>query len=99
MANLNVTFDDLRVAADQLTSGQGDIDNRLMELKAYIDNLVSEGYVTSASSGAFQEQYTTFTTSAKQTVSALEGLSQFLRQAADALQQTDESLASSIRGQ
>ena len=33
---------------------------------------------------------------AKQTVSALEGLSQFLRQAADALQQTDESLASSM---
>ncbi len=99
MANLNVTYDELRVAADQLISGQGDIDNRLMELKAYIDNLVSEGYVTTASSGAFQEQYTSSRTSAKQAISALEGLSTFLRSAADALQQTDESLASSIRGQ
>ncbi|WP_291377683.1 WXG100 family type VII secretion target [Demequina sp.] len=99
MANLNVTFDDLRVSADQLTSGQGDIENRLMELKSYIDNLVSEGYVTSASSGAFQEQYTQFTESAKLTISALEGLSRFLRSAADTLQQTDDSLASSIRAQ
>ncbi|WP_084074184.1 WXG100 family type VII secretion target [Demequina sp. NBRC 110052] len=99
MANLNVTYDDLRLAADQLTSGQGDLDSRLMELRAYIDNLVSEGYVTSSSSPAFQEQYTQFTDSAKTAVSALEGLSQFLRSAADTLQQTDESLASAIRGQ
>lgn len=99
MANLNVTFDDLRVAADQLTSGQGDIDNRLNELKAYVDNLVSEGYVTSASSGAFQEQYQQFTMSAKNMIAAVEGLSHFLRSAADALQQTDEALAGQIRGQ
>jgi WXG100 family type VII secretion target len=98
MANLNVTFQDLRTAATQLTSGQGDLENRLMELKAYIDNLVSEGYVTSASSGAFQEQFTSFTTGAKQTIGALEGLSQFLNSAADALQQTDEQLAAQIRG-
>lgn len=99
MANLNVTFDDLRAAADQLTSGQGDIDNRLNELKAYVDNLVSEGYVTSASSGAFQEQYQQFTTSAKNMISAVEGLSHFLRSAANTLQQTDEALAGQIRGQ
>jgi len=99
MANLNVTYDDLRLAADQLLSGQGDIDSRLAGLKAYIDALVADGYVTSASSGAFQEQYTTFTAAAHQTVAALEGLSQFLRAAADALQQTDEALAGSIRGQ
>lgn len=99
MANINVTYDDLRTAADQLTSGQGDIDSRLNDLKAYVDNLVSEGYVTSASSGAFQEQYQQFTVSAKNTISAIEGLSGFLRSAADALQQTDEQLASTIRGQ
>jgi WXG100 family type VII secretion target len=99
MANLNVTYDELRNAGNQLITGKGDLENRLMELKSYIDNLVSEGYVTSASSGAFQEQYTQFTQSATTAVSALEGLSNFLKSAADALQQTDESLASSIRGQ
>ncbi len=99
MANITVTYDDIRVAADQLVSGQGDIDARLAELKAYIDSLVSGGYVTTASSGAFQEQYTAFTTSSQQAISALEGLSQFLRSAADTLQQTDEALASAIRGQ
>lgn len=99
MANINVTFDDLRTAADQLTSGQGDLETRLLELKNYVDNLVSEGYVTSSSSGAFQEQYQQFTTSANNTVGALAGLSGFLRSAADALQQTDDALASTIRGQ
>ncbi len=99
MANLNVTYDDLRNAGNQLVNGKGDLESRLMELKSYIDNLVIEGYVTSASSGAFQEQYTQFTQSATTAISALDGLSTFLRSAADALQQTDESLASSIRGQ
>jgi len=98
MANLNVTFEDLRTAANQLNSGQGDIDNRLNELKLYVDNLVAEGYVTSASSGAFQEQYQQFTVSAKNTISAVDGLSNFLRGAADALQQTDDALAGQIRG-
>jgi WXG100 family type VII secretion target len=99
MANLNVTYDDLRNAGNQLINGKGDLEGRLMELKSFIDNLVSGGYVTSASSGAFQEQYTQFTQSATTAVSALDGLSGFLRSAADALQQTDEALASSIRGQ
>ncbi|MBC7297572.1 MAG: WXG100 family type VII secretion target [Demequina sp.] len=99
MANLNVTYDDLRNAGNHLINGKGDLESRLMELKALIDNLVSGGYVTSASSGAFHEQYAQFTQSATAAVSALDGLSGFLRQAADALQQTDEALASSIRGQ
>lgn len=99
MTNLNVTYDELRNAGNQLITGKGDLENRLMELKSYIDNLVQEGYVTSASSGAFQEQYTQFTQSTTSAVSALDGLSTFLKAAADALQQTDESLASSIRGQ
>ena len=99
MANLNVTYDDLRNAGNQLINGKGDLESRLMELKSFIDNLVSGGYVTSASSGAFQEQYAQFTQSATTAVSALDGLSGFLRSAADALQQTDEALANSIRGQ
>ncbi len=99
MANLNVTYDELRMAGNQLLTGKTDLESRLMELKSYIDNLVTEGFVTSASSGAFHEQYTAFTNSTTTAVSALEGLSSFLKQAADALQQTDESLASSIRGQ
>lgn len=99
MANLNVTYDDLRNAGNQLVNGKGDLESRLMELKSFIDNLVAGGYVTSASSGAFQEEYTQFTQSATTAVSALDGLSGFLRSAADALQQTDEALASAIRGQ
>lgn len=97
MANLHVTYDDLRQASGTLVTGRSDIDARLLELRAFVDALVAEGYVTTASSGAFQETYAQFTSGAQQTVSALSGLSEFLRAAADALQQTDEQLAASIR--
>lgn len=97
MANIHVTYDDLRNAAGTLVTGRADIDSKLLELRAFIDALVADGYVTTASSGAFQDTYGQFTAGAQQTVSALEGLSEFLRSAADALQQTDEQLASTIR--
>ena len=99
MANLNVTYADINNAANQLTTGQQDIENKLNELKSFIDNLVSEGYVTEQSSVAFQEQYQQFTTSTVGAVGALQGMAQFLRSAATALQDTDASLANAIRGQ
>ena len=98
MTNLHVTYDEMRSAASRLSAGKEDIDARLLELRSFIDQLVSSGFVTTAASGAFQEQFVQFTTGASQTIGSLEGLGSFLRSAADALQQADESLAASIRG-
>jgi len=98
MANMSVTYQDLQDAAVRLRTGQEDITSRLSELKAFIDSLVSGGFVTDQASVAFQEKYTQFTTGSTQTISALEGLSSFLTQTASVLSEVDTGLASSIRG-
>lgn len=98
MANINVSYQDLQDAAARLNAGQEDITGRLNELKAFIESLVSSGFVTDQASVAFQEQYTQFTTGATQTISALAGLSSFLNQTASVLADVDSSLASTIRG-
>jgi len=98
MANMSVTYQDLQDAEVRLRTGQEDITSRLSELKAFIDSLVSGGFVTDQASVAFQEKYTQFTTGSTQTISALEGLSSFLTQTASVLSEVDTGLASSIRG-
>jgi len=98
MANLNVTYGDMTSAAGRLNSGKDDLVSKLNELQTLVNQLVSDGFVTDAASGAFHDSYTQFTHGATQTVNGLDGMSQFLTKAADALQQTDQSLASGIGG-
>lgn len=93
MANINVTYGDMRTAAGQLSQGQADIENRLNELKAMIAGLVESGYVTDSSSKAFMTNYETFTRGATETIRGLDGMSSFLKSAADILQEADLSLA------
>lgn len=98
MANLNVTYEEMRTTAGQLVQGKDEIQQRLSELQNAVDRLVASGYSTDLSGPAFQDQYNNFTTGTKQAVDALEGLSKFLISAADALQSTDESLANALNG-
>lgn len=97
MANLNVSYADMQSAATQLVTGKGVLEDKLNELQRLIGDLVSNGFVTDSSSGAFQESYTQFTSGATQTIGGLQGLSDFLNQAAQALGDTDTQLASAIR--
>ncbi len=98
MANMNVTYAELDTTANQLTQGQGDLEQILSNLQQIVGNLVSSGFVTDAASGAFQQSYDDFTSGAKQTVAGLEGMSQFLKQAAQTLSDVDSQLAQGIRG-
>jgi WXG100 family type VII secretion target len=97
MANLNVTYQDMRDAANRLVSGQEEINARLRQLKGLVDSLVSGGYVTDQSSVAFGTSYQEFNDGATKTISGLQGMSQYLSKAAEALQQTDSDLASALR--
>jgi WXG100 family type VII secretion target len=96
MANVSVTFDEIRTQATQLRNGQRSIEDQLSQLKSQIDTLVSSGFVTDRSSKAFDSSYTEFTSGASKTIQAIEGMAGFLEGAADALQSTDEQLASSL---
>lgn len=97
MANINVTYADMQDAAKRLTAGQSDIESKLTELKNLVNNLVTGGYVTDTSSKAFDASYTEFNEGATKTISGIEGISQYLTAAADALQSTDEELAKALK--
>ncbi|MDR0488368.1 MAG: WXG100 family type VII secretion target [Propionibacteriaceae bacterium] len=96
MANVNVTYEEMRTAAQKLNAGKEEINNKLAELKRYIGNLVSSGFVTDQASVKFNETYTTYTTGATQTISALEDLANYLNVAANAMQETDSQLAAGL---
>ncbi|HEX3679600.1 MAG TPA: WXG100 family type VII secretion target [Galbitalea sp.] len=97
MADINVTYADLKDVSAKLVAGQNDLVSKLNELKTLVNNLVAGGYVTDQSSRAFDETFNQFVTGATQAVDGLDGLSKFLSSAADALQGTDTQLANSIK--
>jgi WXG100 family type VII secretion target len=96
MPNLNVTYGDMRDSATRLNNGEQDIETKLRELKTLVDGLVSGGYVTDQSSVAFGSSYQDFNEGATKTIQGLEGMSQYLTAAADALEQTDSELAKAL---
>jgi WXG100 family type VII secretion target len=98
MANLNVTYDDLRDSAQRLLAGRDDLNAKLTELSNLVQNLTANGFQAEQSSAAYRDSYEQFTSGTRTAIDGLEGLSQFLVAAADALQQTDEGLANAIRG-
>lgn len=98
MANLNVTYDDLRDVAGRLKNGQGELQQKLSELSNLVTNLTASGFQAEQSSAAYRDSFEQFRSGTSSAIDGLEGLANFLTSAADALQQTDEGLASAIRG-
>ena len=96
MANVNVTYQEMNDAATKLNAGKDEMNQKLADLKAYIGNLVSSGFVTDQASVRFNETYQEYTTGATQTISALEGLASYLKQAAQALGDVDSQLAAGL---
>jgi WXG100 family type VII secretion target len=96
MANLNVTYGDMRDAATRLNNGESDIESKLRELKTLVDGLIGGGYVTDKSSVAFGASYQEFNDGATKTIQGLQGMSQYLTAAADALESTDSELAKAL---
>lgn len=98
MANVNVTYEDLRSSASQLRAGQEQLNSTLTELSNLINNLVETGFVTDLASVTYQDQYQQFTDGTRTAVDALEGLAAYLEQAAEVLANTDSDLSNAIRG-
>jgi len=97
MANLQVTYGDMQSAAGQLSAGEAQINADLARLKKLIDNLVASGYATDSSSKQFQASYEQFTSGATKMIAGLDGMSQYLKSAAKAFQETDTQLASALK--
>ena len=97
MANVNVTYADMQSAANQLRSGESQIEGDLAKLKKLIDNLVASGYVTDTSSKQFEASYTEFNTGATKMIQGLNGMGQYLDGAAKAFHETDAQLAAALK--
>ncbi|MET0735730.1 MAG: WXG100 family type VII secretion target [Microbacterium sp.] len=96
MANLNVTYEEMNRAAAELRAGQAEIEANLQKLRQRVGQLVAAGFTTTRASAAFDSSYQEFTTGATKTVQGIDGMAGFLDKAAQALQSTDESLASQL---
>ena len=96
MANVNVTYEEMRSASNRLKGGQQEIEGTLDVLKKLVEELVSGGYVTDKSSKAFDASYVEFNTGALKCIEGLTGMGEYLTAAAQALEDTDEQLASSL---
>jgi WXG100 family type VII secretion target len=96
MSNLNVTYEEMHGAAAKLKAGRAEIEGQLSKLKSMIDGLVNGGYVTDKSSKAFQSSYEEFNTGVNKTIEGLDGMGEYLTQAAKALSDTDEQLAAAL---
>ncbi|GAB7053054.1 WXG100 family type VII secretion target [Catenuloplanes indicus] len=97
MANVNVTYQEMRDAANRLTRGKEEIYSKLTELQNMVNNLVNGGYVTDASSKQFDESYREFNDGAQKMAEGLEGMGKYLTAAADTFQQADDELAKALR--
>jgi WXG100 family type VII secretion target len=96
MANVNVTYDEMKTAATRLTTGQHEIQSKLEEMQKLVNSLVNGGYVTDASSKHFEHAYQEFTRGAKGTIDGLHEMSKYLHSAADTFQQADKELSSKL---
>jgi WXG100 family type VII secretion target len=97
MANMNVTYEEMHSASAKLKAGRTEIEGQLSKLKSMVDSLVSGGYVTDKSSKAFQTSYDEFNTGVNKTIEGLDGMGEYLSQAAKALADTDEQLAAALK--
>lgn len=97
MANVSVSYQEMESAGDRLAAGRTEIDASLSALQHQVESLVSSGFVTDSSSGAFLESYLAFTTGCRQTVEGLDGMALYLRNAAATFRDADQQLAGALR--
>lgn len=95
MALIKVTSEDLSSVSAQLTSGSQDIDSRLSNMRAQVQQLVESDW-QGAASGQFNELYGQWNTSAGQLQQALDGIAKLLANAASAYQQTESAIQQSM---
>jgi WXG100 family type VII secretion target len=94
MSNIKVTYADMEQAATRLQNGEHEIDQKLTEMRNFINQLVSTGFVTEKASQAFDNSYASYTKSAQKVIAALDDMQKYLHTAANTMRDTDARLAS-----
>lgn len=97
MPNLEVTFESLSATSSDLGKGGGEIDSQLTAMESKVRDLTNAGWKGAASS-AFQDLWDQWQRGAADVREALDGISQMAGEAARKYEETEEQLASQIRG-
>ena len=97
MANVQVTYQEMKSAGDRLKAGREEIEGNLQQLQRLVADLVGGGYVTDSSSKAFQSSYDEFTKGASQTIEGLNGMADYLKAAAETFERADTELAAALK--
>ncbi|MCF3123814.1 MULTISPECIES: WXG100 family type VII secretion target [unclassified Streptomyces] len=95
--DLDVTYQDMRDAAKHVVKEKDKLNEKLDGLKKYIKNLVETGFVTKSASKAFDENFDEFVEGAKKTLEGLDGMGDYLTNAADKYEQIDDELGKAAR--
>jgi uncharacterized protein YukE len=93
MVSLNITEKELSDSAARMRDNKGDIDAKLAECKAIVDNLAGSGFVTDQASGKFDEVHTEFVNAATELMENLDLLAGWMDKAVGALRAMDTRLA------
>lgn len=96
VANVNVTYEQMRDQATKLNNGRIEIENMLTQLKGQVEALVSGGFVTDTASQAFNSSYQEFSTGVSSAIEGLDGMATYLNKAAEAFQNVDTELANAL---
>jgi WXG100 family type VII secretion target len=97
MSTIKVTSEQLESTSSSLASGESEISTKLTQLQGQVQALVDADWQGSASS-AFHDLWTQWHTGATQVQQALTGISQMLGKAGQVYQDTENQLASQLKG-
>ena len=97
MAAIKVTSEELQRVSSSLQSGSEDVSQRLASMESQVRALVDADW-QGAASDSFRDLYEKWHRGARDVKEALDGISQMLAGAARTYQETEDQLASQLRG-
>lgn len=97
MTTLKVTSEQLQSVASQLLTGKEDVEQQLASMESRVKSLVDADW-SGAASDSFRDLWDKWHTGAGQIRDALQGISTMLNETAKAYQETEDTLASQLRG-
>jgi WXG100 family type VII secretion target len=96
VANVNVTYEEMKSQATRLKNARIDIEGQLSKLMSEVQALIASGFVTDSASGQFGTSYDEFSKGVSNTIEGLDGMAGYLDSAADTFQNVDQELAKAL---
>ncbi|MGH9042032.1 MAG: WXG100 family type VII secretion target [Acidimicrobiia bacterium] len=97
MTTLKVTSEQLQSVSSQLQAGKEDVEQQLTSMETKVRSLVDADW-SGAASDSFRDLWDKWHTGAAQVRDALQGISTMLNETAKAYQETEDALATQLRG-